>query len=110
MLYLVPPTLNVGVAVAADAPPARSDDTALMSAARRLEHAKARLAWAEDAAKRSHSRSREADVLAPCDEVLRDRFEFLPLLSVQGLGVPAARALLDLVEAIAELELGARGG
>src|SRR3954451_385760 len=110
MLYLVPPTLNVGAPVAGAAPPARSEDTALMSAARRLEHAKARLAWAEDAAKRSHSRSREADVLAACDEVLHARVDFLRLLSVQGLSVPSANARLDLDETIAELELGALGG
>jgi len=118
MLYLVPPTLNVGAAVAAVAAPASPNDTALMtatrpelaSAARRLEHAKARLAWAEDAAKRSHSRSREADVLAACDEVLHARVDFLRLLSVQGLSVPSANARLDLDETIAELELGALGG
>jgi len=110
MLYLVPPTLDVGVAAAAVVPAVRSDDTALMGAARRLDHAKARLAWAEEAAKRSHSRSREADVLGACNEVLHARVEFLRLLSVQGLGAASAGARLDLDEAIADLELGALGG
>src|SRR4051812_20583895 len=99
MLHLVPPPIG---AVASTATTARTDETALMSAARRLERAKAALTWAEAASKRSGRRDHEAEVLAACDEVLHARAAFLRLLSRQGLSVGTVTDRCEVDEAIAD--------